>query len=166
MLAQRLSLGVIPLVILVAATASSPIAQDQPPVAPEETNAPTGRISHVTVYRGQALVSRAIDVPAGRGPSEIVVGELPAYVIPGSLYADGADGVAVRAVRYRTRVTGTDQREEVQAVHEAIEELDQRAMENSALMTLIASQLSYLDKLESFVAPAAMSEMAHGVLNA
>ena len=36
-----------------------------------------GKIEAVTVYRGQALVTRLVDVPGPAGLKEIIVGELP-----------------------------------------------------------------------------------------
>jgi hypothetical protein len=34
---------------------------------------PTGKIDAVTVYRGQALITRVVDVPAPAGLREIVI---------------------------------------------------------------------------------------------
>ena len=51
-----------------------------------------GRIDEVTVYRGQALVSRLVETPAVAGLHEIVVTELPDQIVPGSLHAESTDG--------------------------------------------------------------------------
>ena len=60
-----------------------------------------GTISDVIVYRGQALVTRAVDFEAKAGPQEVVVSNLPNAVVPDSLYAASEGGVTIRAVRYR-----------------------------------------------------------------
>jgi len=60
------------------------------------------RIESVTVYRGQALVTRVVTLPARAGELELVVADLPAQIIAGSLSASGANGVRSRSVRYRT----------------------------------------------------------------
>ena len=67
----------------------------------------------MTVYRGQALVTRLMEVPGPAGLREMVVRELPEHVQPASLYAESADGVEVRSVLYRIRPVEQDVREEV-----------------------------------------------------
>ena len=52
-----------------------------------------GKVDAVTVYRGQAIVTRLVDIPAPAGLHELVVSDLPEQVLPASLYAESADGV-------------------------------------------------------------------------
>ena len=54
------------------------------PEAASFANVPTttGIISNVTVYRGQALVTRTIDIDLGPGASELIIKNLPAGIIP------------------------------------------------------------------------------------
>src|SRR3954451_16855519 len=64
-----------------------------------------GKLDAVTVYRGQALVTRLVDVPAGTGGGanslrEIVVTDLLAKIVANSLYAESADVAEVRLVLY------------------------------------------------------------------
>ena len=61
------------------------------------------RITDVTVYQGQALVTREVSVPEGEGTVELVVTPLPAQTVDGSLYTEGADGLRVLSTRFRTR---------------------------------------------------------------
>ena len=61
------------------------------------------RVTAVTVYQGNALVTREIEVAAGKGLFEIVVTPLPPQTVDSSLYAEGTDGVRVLSTRYRTR---------------------------------------------------------------
>jgi uncharacterized protein (TIGR02231 family) len=83
----------------------------------------TGDISKVTVYRGQAMVTRAIGVDLPVGTSEVIVENLPARIIPESLYAQTAGDVAVLSVRYRETAVKEDTREEVKQLDAQIEEL-------------------------------------------
>ncbi|HCO92514.1 MAG TPA: hypothetical protein DIU00_00945, partial [Phycisphaerales bacterium] len=51
----------------------------------------TGTISKVTVYRGQALVTRNVSVNLPPGTSELIVKDLPARIVPESIYAQTSD---------------------------------------------------------------------------
>src|SRR5438874_10432689 len=70
-----------------------------------------GKVDAVTVYRGQALVTRQVEVKAQPGLQEVVVTDLPARVIAGSIYAEADEGVEVRSVLYRERAVDQDVRE-------------------------------------------------------
>ena len=83
-----------------------------------------GKVADVTLYRGQAQVTRTIDLAEGKGPLELVVGNLPENVQAASLFAEGSPGVDVRAVRYRRRAVGEAPREEVRRVEGQIEDVN------------------------------------------
>ena len=70
-------------------------ARGEPAAAPAEATPRTApsRVTAVTVYQGNALVTREVDVPEGKGLVEIVVTPLPAQTVDSSLYAEGTDGV-------------------------------------------------------------------------
>jgi len=125
-----------------------------------------GPVTHVTLYRGQALVTRTIAVDGPTGSTEIVVGNLPEHVVPGSLFAEGNAAAEVRAVRFRTRAVGQEPREEVRKLDEAIEQVNEKLQLNGKKQQLLAKQTSYLDQLEGFVAPTAKAELSKGVLDA
>ncbi len=86
----------------------------------------TGTISKVTVYRGQALVTRSIDLDLSPGASELIVEGLPARVVPESLYAQTSGDVKVLSVRYREQAVREDTREEVKQLDAKIEELKRK----------------------------------------
>jgi hypothetical protein len=132
--------------------------------APE--NVLTGTIDAVTVYRGQAQVARLIDVPGGAGLREVVVTNLPDAIIPGSLYAESADGVEIRSVSYRIRPIGEDTRESVRVAEKAVRDAKDALDAAKSREDYQKWQRAYLDKLENFVAPAAQAELKSGVLNA
>ena len=72
-----------------------------------------GKVTGVTLYRGQALVTRAGPVEGNPGSIEIVVGKLPEQIVPNSLFAEGGDAIEIRAVRFRTRAVGEQPRERI-----------------------------------------------------
>ncbi|HVT81482.1 MAG TPA: mucoidy inhibitor MuiA family protein [Phycisphaerae bacterium] len=124
------------------------------------------KVDAVTVYRGQALVTRNVELPAGAGLGELVISELPDGIIAASIFAEGSDGVEVRSVRYRERAVPTDVREEVRKIDEAIIAAGDKIAANQKQMQVLQEQRTYLDKLENFAAPTATTEMTKGVLNA
>lgn len=129
-----------------------------------------GRIEGVTVYRGQALVTRTVELAGKAGLREIVVTDLPARVLPGSLYAEGsaggAGGVAVRSVQFRTRPVSQDVNEGVRKLDAELQTLQDALATNQASVLRLDEQKAYLDKMEMFVVPTAQTEMSKGVLNA
>ena len=120
MLASRINVG-LSVVCGVAGLASSVFA-DAPAAEPVQIR---GVIDEVTVYRGQALVSRAVKVE-GAGLSEILVTDLPEHVVPASLYAEAVGGAEVRSVRYRVRPVMQDVNEEVRKLDDQIRGLDDK----------------------------------------
>ncbi len=80
-----------------------------------------GEISNVIVYRGQALVSREIEVELGAGSHEIIVENLANEIIPQSIYALGDKEMDVLSVRYRMTAVREDTRSEVKELDGQIE---------------------------------------------
>ena len=125
-----------------------------------------GQVIEVTLYRGQAMVTREVPLPAGKGESEVVVSNLPEQVLPDSLFAESGDDVEIRAVRYRNRPVGEAPREEVRKLDEAMQTVSDDITANQQMQQLMQSRMQYLDKLEGFVAPTAKTELSQGVLDA
>lgn len=126
-----------------------------------------GTVDEVTVYRGQALVSRSVAVDAPPGLAEILVTDLPEQVVPASLFAESRGaGIEVRSVRYRVRPVLQDVNEEVRKLDARIRDLDDTLRSNQRRTELLAEHKAYLVKLEGFIAPAANVELSKGVLNA
>ena len=126
----------------------------------------TGKVDAVTLYRGQALVTRVVPVDAPAGLVELVVTDLPMALVPESLFAEGVAGVEVRSVRYRSRAVSEEPREAIRKLDAEIEKLDEQIARVQRMQQLIAKRETYLDKLEQFVAPTATVEMSKGVLDA
>jgi len=142
--------------LLLAALEISPAAAAEAP----------GRVTDVTLYRGQALVTRLIPIEGPAGSQEVVVGNLPEQIVPDSLFAEGNDGIEIRAVRFRTRAVGEQPREEVRKLDEAMEKVQEDIQAVVKAQELLTKRSAYLDKLEQFVAPTAKMDLSKGVLNA
>ena len=125
-----------------------------------------GRVSAVTLYRGQAQVTRTVPIEGAAGRLEIVVSELPEQIVPNSLFAEGGDGVEIRAVRFHTRAVGEEPREEVRKLDDEILATQQELDLTTKRQALLVKRTEYLAKLEGFVAPTAQSDLTKGVLDA
>jgi autotransporter-associated beta strand protein len=147
---------------------------DDPPATPaanpaktkEDSNITRGKLDEVTVYRGQALVTRLVEVPGAAGLHEIVVTDLPEHVQPSSIYAESADGVEVRSVLYRIRPVEQDVRDEVRKLDADIRAVQDLMQANAQQSRVLQERNEYLNKLEQFTAPTANVELTKGVLNA
>jgi hypothetical protein len=124
-----------------------------------------GTIDAVTVYRGQALVTRLITIPGPAGLKEITVTNLPDQVQPGSIYAESAEGVEVRSVSYSMHPVEKDVREEVQKLDQQIRTLQDRITATQRRSQLLNEQKDYMTKLEQFTATTSSVELTKGVLN-
>jgi hypothetical protein len=110
----------------------------------------TSRIVAVTVYQGQALVTREVSVPEGEGTLELVVSPLPPQTVDNSLFTEGADGLRVLSTRFRTRAVKDDTRQEVRAKEKLIKQLSIDAQKLQKEATVCEQDLQYLQKLEGF----------------
>ncbi len=133
------------------APAAAPNAQapleNLPPPRPAAST-----ITDVTVYQGQALVTRAVTVPEGDGTIELVVTPLPAQTVDSSLYTEGSDGLRVLSTRFRTRAVKDDTRQEVRAKEELIKKLQAEAQRLQKDIAVEDEDLQFLQKLGGFTA--------------
>ncbi len=125
-----------------------------------------GAVDSVTVFRGQALVSRLIELQGPVGLREVVVVELPEFIIPASLYAESSEGVEVRSVSYRVRPLAEDARENVRELDTKLRTVRDKIDAVRANQGYLEWQRQYLDKLENFLTVTAAVENSRGVLNA
>lgn len=147
-------------VVVILVAASLAVAQDGKRLEIK------GKVESVTVYRGQALVTRMVDVAGPAGLKEVAVTELPARVVGGSVFAESADGVEIRSVLYQERNVAQDVREVVRKKDQELRDKADAISANQKSQTVLAEQRAYLDKLSAFIAPTATVEMTKGVLNA
>lgn len=127
-----------------------------------------GKVTHVTLYRGQAQVVRELSIDGPAGAMEIVVTNLPTHVIGSSLFAEAAEngGFEVRAVEYRSRAVGAAPQQEIRAIDEKL----RKVMDDIALVTeeieVIKQNEAHLQSLQTFEVNAAGADAANGKLDA
>ena len=136
------------------------------PLQAIEPTVTEGRVSAVTVYQGQALVTRDVEVTNAQGLLEIVVTNLPEHVLPGSLFAEPRDGVQIRSVRYRARPIDEDVRQEVRELDDKIQAAHDKLQAVQRERMLLEERKTYLTRLEAFSAKTSQDDLNHGVLNA
>ena len=130
-----------------------------------QQKAAVSRITNVTVYQNNALVTREVDVPEGQGAMELVVTPLPPQTINSSLYSEGSDGIRILTTRYRTRPIKEDTREEVRKLEAQVKELALTAQKLQGEMKTVEQNLQLLGKLEGFTAASTTHATEKGVLN-
>ncbi len=123
-----------------------------------------GKISKVTVYRGQALVTRSLEVDLPAGSSEIIVTNLPSEIVPDSIYAQTAGSVKVLSVRYREKAVKEDTREEVKKLDSEIESLKREIYHTERKKGHLDNQWDMFVKLRQFAADAKQIDTDRGLL--
>ncbi len=143
---------ILPHLILTGFLATSCLAVGQVPAAsPPETE--SSRVSDVTLYRDQAMVTRRIQTDRMAGNHEIVISDLPENVVADSLFAEGSGQIEIRAVQYRARAVGESPREEVRALQDELTLLQDQLELNQKNIEIADNKARYLDQLEKTVAP-------------
>lgn len=129
-----------------------------------ETPTTTGTISKVTVYRGQALVTRGISINLPSDTSELIIKDLPAMIVPESIYAQTSDNVKVLSVRYRQRAVREDTREEVRKLDALIEDVKHQLKHATDEHSHNSAQWKMFDSLKNFAITAEKSDLDRGLL--
>ena len=104
----------------------------------------------MTVYQGQALMTREVSVPEGEGNVELIVTPLSPQTVDNSLYTEGADGLRVLSTRFRTRAVKEDTRQEVRAQQDLLKMHSADAQKIQNKIAVDEQDLQYLQKLEGF----------------
>src|SRR4030042_529255 len=146
------------LVLAVALTAIAASA------ASADVPATTGAISKVTVYRGQALVTRTVSIDLPPGASELIVKDLPAMIVPESIYAQTSDDTKVLSVRYREKAVREDMRGEVRLLDAQIEDVQHQIKYAESEHQHLDMQWQMFEKLKDFTIAAANSDLSRGLL--
>jgi len=124
----------------------------------------TGTISKVTVYRGQALVTRIVSIDLLPGASELIVKDLPAMIVPESIYAQTSDSTRVLSVRYREKAVSQDTRQEVKELDTQIEDVQHQIKYAESEHKHLDLQWQMFEKLKDFTIAAAKSDLSRGLL--
>ncbi len=155
------------------------LAQADPPAAATEKPEPAAaakkagpsskeaqsRVTHVTVYQNNALITRDVTVPEGTGTFEVIVSPLPSQTMAGSLYSEGLDGIRVLNTRYRTRATKEDTRDEVRKLETQLKDLQTAAAKLQADIQAVEQNMLMLTKLEGFTASSLQHVTDKGIIN-
>ncbi len=123
------------------------------------------KITSVTVYPGNALITREVEIPEGNGLMEIVVTPLPPQVVDGSLYSEGNDGLRILTTRFRTRPILEDNREEVKKLNDEKKKLLHARQDLEAKAKVNTENRALLTKLEGFTAATLQHLTDKGLLN-
>jgi len=124
----------------------------------------TGTITDVTVYRGQALVTRAVEVELPKELSELVVRDLPPNIIPESIYAQTSGDTKVLSVRYRQRAVGEDTREGVKQLDAQIEDVKHSLKYATSELDHHNQQWKMFESLREFTLAAEKGDLNRGLL--
>jgi prefoldin subunit 5 len=152
--------------LIAAGVATSALfGADAPPAAPPPL-AIHGTLDAVTVYRGQALVSRLVEVPGPAGLKEVTITGLPDQILPGSLYAESADSAEVQSVDYSAHPVEKDVRADVQKFDDQMRELQDQVAGLQQHRQLLEAQRDTLAKVNAFTTATSTTDLNRGVLNA
>ncbi|MBI2808927.1 MAG: DUF4139 domain-containing protein [Planctomycetes bacterium] len=134
--------------------------------APPDVKIAASRVAAATVYPGSALVSREVDVPAGKGLVELTVSPLPPTIIQSSLFSEGSEGVRVLTTRFRSRPIQQDTRADVAKVQEEMAQLGLAREKIEGDIKAIEDNLKMLTKMEGFLGVTTIQGAEKGQLNA
>ena len=124
------------------------------------------RVAAVTVYPQTALVSREVDVPAGKGVVELTVSPLPPTTLPSSLFSEGTEGLRVLTTRFRNRPIFQDHREDVRKLQDELAQLALSREKIESDIKAIQENFKMLARLEGFMGVTTIQGTEKGMLNA
>jgi len=142
------------------------LTQAADPGAPaDQPKAAASKVTAVTVYQNNALVTREVEIPEGAGTIEVVVTPLPPQTINSSLYSEGSEDIRVLSTRFRTRPMKEDTREEVRKAEAELHKLALDAQKLQSDSKTITENMALLGKLENFTAATTQHATEKGNLN-
>ncbi len=130
-----------------------------------ETISKEGKISEVTLYRTQALVTRTIEVDIPKGEHEVVVTKLPPEILINSLFAESTD-TEIRAVRLNTKELAEEPNEPLREINEKLDSITNEITRLQTFKRVNQEKLAYLKKQEDFVSTTEKIELSRGLLKA
>jgi hypothetical protein len=142
------------------------LTQAADPAAPaDQPKAAASKVTAVTIYQNNALITREVEVPEGAGTIEVVVTPLPPQTINSSLYSEGSEDIRVLSTRFRTRPMKEDTREEVRKAEADLHKLALDAQKLQSDAKTITENMALLGKLENFTAATTQHATEKGNLN-
>jgi hypothetical protein len=126
----------------------------------------TGTISSVIVYRGQAMITRTLDLDLPQGNSEVIVSGLPEKLLPDSLFTQSPPNIAVISVRYREKDIKIDAGPEIQQIDAKIDEILKNVRHAEQTIQLARENINSLGRLENYNITASAADLNRGLLQA
>jgi hypothetical protein len=128
--------------------------------AEDEVAETPNKIVKITVYRGQALVTREITLPKEKGQLNILVKNLPHAIQSNSLLAESADDskVQLRGVRYHVSVVETKKAANTDEVDKKIRTAQRNIFSSQSEINVLTRKEKYLDQLERFTTTISSNE--------
>ena len=131
-----------------------------------EIDKSVGQITHVTLYRNQALVSREIPVPAGQQQRVVRDIWLPLQVVEGSVHAECDQG-EVRAVRMeQVRSALRPDEPAMKKVTDQLAVVQQQQLAVKSQLETVDTAAATLKQLVTFSGSATGGDLGRGVLQA
>jgi hypothetical protein len=126
----------------------------------------TGTISSVIVYRGQAMITRTLDLDLPQGNSEIIVSGLPEKLLPDSLFTQSPPNIAIISVRYREKDIKLDAGPEIKEIDTKIDEILKNVRHAEQTIQLTRENINSLGRLENYNVNASAADLNRGLLQA
>jgi uncharacterized protein (TIGR02231 family) len=109
-------------------------------------------------------VARTISIDLPLGASELIIKDLPAMIVPESIYAQTSDDTKVLSVRYREKAVSEDTREEVKQLDAQIEDVQHQLKYAESEHKHLDLQWQMFEKLKDFTIASEKSDLSRGLL--
>jgi uncharacterized protein (TIGR02231 family) len=129
-------------------------------------NVTASRVTTVTMYPSNALVTREAEVPQGKGTVELTISPLPTTVVVSSLNAEGSEGIRVLSTRFHSRTVVSDTREDTRKLQDELAQLTAAREKIEADVKAVQENLKTLGKMEGFMGVSTIQATEKGALNA
>jgi hypothetical protein len=126
-------------------------AKDAAPPAAAGVAVTPSKVTAVTVYPLNALVTREAEVPPGKGPVELTISPLPQAAVLSSLNGEGSEGIRVLSTRFRPRTVTIDNREAIARLQDETDQLTTAREKLDADLRAVQENLKMLSKLENIL---------------
>ncbi len=124
-----------------------------------------GKITDVTIYRNQALVTRTINIPEKKGNLEILVTDLPDMLVHGSIYAKSSGKSKIHSVTFREKAIKEERRKVLRNLDAKIKALQNDLLKFESEQNLLKQKKNIINKLVEFTASSSKVELKKGLLN-
>ncbi len=130
-----------------------------------EETAAEYNITRVTLYRDQALVTR--ELPISQAVNDVItIDDLPALIVTDSVYAEGTQGIEIRAVRVSSRTSAEADRDDIREIDHEIQGLVRSQGSIQLELDTLNTNATSLSAIVNFTAAGASNDFAKGTIDA